>query len=80
MVQFLVISSEKKQGQFGDCYILTVIDKAGQTTKVWAPKLLQKEIEEESRKDNSRSIYFASLGQIKNQSGNLRNDYDICFY
>ena len=77
---FKIVNSEKKQGKFGDCYILTVIDKAGETSKVWAPKSLQKEIEEESSKIKPRSIYFCSLGQIKSQNGHLRNEYESCYY
>ena len=47
---YKIINSEKKQGKFGDCYILTIKDKSGEESKVWAPKALQKEVEEEAQK------------------------------
>ena len=76
---YKIISSEKKQGKFGDCYILTVKNKVGEETKVWAPKNLQKMFEKESEKSNPRDIFFCSLGQIKKSDGHLKNEYDCCY-
>ena len=76
---YKIISSEKKQGKFGDCYILTVKNKVGEETKVWAPKNLQKMFEKESEKSKPRDIFFCSLGQIKKSDGHLKNEYDCCY-
>ena len=76
---YKIISSEKKQGKFGDCYILTVKTKVGEETKVWAPKNLQKMFEKESEKSKPRDIFFCSLGQIKKSDGHLKNEYDRCY-
>jgi hypothetical protein len=78
---YKIISSEKKQGKFGDCYILTIKDKSGEESKVWAPRGLQKEAEEEAQKSKPRDIYFCSLGQNKKQdgSGHIKNEYDSCY-
>ena len=78
---YKIIDSKKIQGKFGDCCILTIKDKRGEESKVWAPKKLQKEIDEEEKTSNPRSIYFCSLGQNKKQdgSGYLKNEYESCF-
>ena len=72
---------EKKNGRFGDCFILTINDKFGEQSKVWAPRRLREEFEEESKKDQPRSIYFCSLGQNKKQdgSGHVNNEYESCY-
>ena len=78
---YKIIESKKVQGKFGECHILTIIDKLGEENKVWAPKKLQKEIEVEAEKPKPRSIYFCSLGQNKKQdgSGHLKNEYESCY-
>ena len=76
---YKIVSSEKKQGKFGDCYILTVTTKTGEENKVWAPKNLQKDFETESVKSKPRDIFFCSLGQIKKPDGHLKNEYDCCY-
>ena len=76
---YKIISSEKKQGKFGDCYILTVKTKVGEETKVWAPKSLQKMFEKESEKSKPRDIFFCSLGQTKKSDGHSKNEYDCCY-
>ena len=78
---YKIIDSKKTQGKFGDCYILTIKNKLGEESKVWAPKKLQKEIDEEAKQSKPRSIYFCSLGQNKKQdgSGYLINEYDSCY-
>jgi len=77
---YKIVNSKKVQGKFGDCYILTIRNKLCEESKVWGPKRLQKEIEEEAQKKKPRSIYFCSLGQNKKQDGSgfLINEYDSC--
>ena len=76
---FKIINIDKINGPHGESFILTIINKLGEESKVFAPKKLKGEIEEEGKKVKPRSIYFCSLGQIKNPNGFHRNEYDICF-
>ena len=55
---YKIIESTKIQGKFGDCNILTIRTKTGEESKVWAPRKLQKEFEEESQKFKPRDIFF----------------------
>ena len=72
---------EKKNGKFGECYILTSITKSRQEIKVWSPKKLIEEFEEEQKKTKPRTLYFCSLGQVRKQdgSGHMKNVFDSCF-
>ena len=77
---FKIIDVEKIiNGTFGETFILTLIEKSGEESKVFAPKKLREEIKEEEKKSKPRSIFFCSLGQIKKPNGHRKNDYDICF-
>ena len=78
---YKIVDSRKVRGKFGDCHILTIVNKAGEESKVWAPKGLQREIETEAIKTNPRSIYFCTLGQNKKEdgSGHLKNEYESCY-
>lgn len=75
---YKIASFEQKDGKFGICTILSIIDKLGQKTKVWAPRALVREIEAEERKEQPREIYFTSLGQSK-KDGRTYNNYDSCY-
>lgn len=72
---------EQKQGRFGECYILTFKNKLGAEGKVWCPRRLQREFDEESKKSKPRTLYFCTLGQNKKQdgSGHVKNEYESCF-
>ena len=77
---FKIINVEKIiNGTYGETFLLTIIDKSGEESKVFAPKKLKDEIKEEEKKSKPRSIFFCSLGQIKKPNGHRKNDYDICF-
>ena len=78
---YKIIDIEKNNGKFGDCYIITIKNKIGQESKVWCPRRLQKEVEEESTKPNPRTIFFCSLGQNKKEdgSGHLKNEFESCY-
>ena len=78
---YKIINCKKIQGKFGDCYILSIKNKIGEESKVWAPKKLQKEFNEEANKSIPRSLYFVSLGQTRKQdgSGYLINEYESCY-
>ena len=76
---YKIIESKKLKGPFGECCILTITNKFGKESKVWAPKKLIKEIDTEAQKPKPRSIYFCSLGQNKKQDGFLRNEYESCY-
>ena len=78
---YKIINCKKIQGKFGHCYILSIKNKIGEESKVWAPKKLQKEFNEEANKSIPRSLYFVSLGQTRKQdgSGYLINEYESCY-
>ena len=76
---FKIINVEKIDGPHGESSKLTIIEKSGEESKVFAPKKLKGEIEEEEKRAKARSIYFCSLGQVKRPNGFLKNEYDICF-
>ena len=78
---YKIINCKKIQGKFGDCYIHSIKNKIWEESKVWAPKKLQKEFNEEANKSIPRSLYFVSLGQTKKQdgSGYLINEYESCY-
>ena len=78
---YKIINSKKIQGKFGDCHILTIKNKTGEESKVWAPKNLQIAVDTEAKKTKPRSIYFCSLGQNKKEDGSgfLKNEYESCY-
>ena len=78
---FRIKQVEKKIGKFGDCHIITAISKTREEIKVWAPKKLLEEFQEEEKKKKTRALYFISLGQVRKTdgSGHSRNMFDSCF-
>ena len=78
---YKIIDSKQIKGKYGDCLLLTIKNKLGEESKVWAPKKLQKEVGEEVKKSKPRTIYFCSLGQNKKPdgSGHLINEYESCY-
>ena len=58
---YKIIDSKKVRGKYGDCLILTFVNKAGEENKVWAATGLQREVLAEAEKPNPRTIYFCSL-------------------
>ena len=77
---FKIINVDKIiNGAFGETFLLTIINKYDEKSKVFAPKKLKQEIEEEEKKPKPRSIFFVSMGQVQKPNGHRRNDYDICF-
>ena len=76
---FKIINVEKVNGPHGEAFLLTIANKSGEESKIFAPKKLKGEIEEEEKKTKPRSIFFCSMGQVKKPNGHRRNEYDICF-
>ena len=78
---YKIIDSKKVHSKYGDCLIITFVNKAGEENKVWAAKGLQREVLAEAQKPNPRTIYFCSLGQNKKDdgSGHLKNEYESCY-
>ena len=77
---FKIINVDKiKNGTYGEAFLLTIIDKSGEESKVFAPKKLKEEIKEEEKQAKPRSIFFCSMGQVKKPNGYRKNEYDICF-
>ena len=66
---FCVDIIEKRDGKFGDCHLLYIVNEQGEKKKVWSPSKLIRDIGDKSE---THIIYFTSLGQsLKKKRKNL---------
>ena len=63
---------------YGDCYLLHLEDKAGQSYRAWSPTRLIKLIQKDRRPD--QNVYITSLGTQKINAVKSRNEFEVTFF
>ena len=67
---YKIIGSKQVHSKYGDCLILTIINKTGEESKVWAAKGLERERSWQRQKKQIREPYiFALWDKIKKAMG-----------
>ena len=78
VIMKIVLIERCHSSLYGECYLLHLEDKAGQSYRAWSPTRLIQLIKKDRNPD--QNVYITSLGTQKINAVKTRNEFEVTFF